>query len=72
MPHDTQLTNAQTRDIEALLHPYTNAATHRQVGAHLIDRTGTLSNGMRMRILHPIPAFDPAFRMTIDQVIEHR
>ena len=38
MPHDTQLTNAQTRDIEALLHPYTNAATHRQVGAHLIDR----------------------------------
>ncbi|MEM9061482.1 MAG: aminotransferase [Pseudomonadota bacterium] len=38
MPHDTQLTNAQTRDIEALIHPYTNAATHRQVGAHLIDR----------------------------------
>ncbi|MFK7944929.1 MAG: aminotransferase [Paracoccaceae bacterium] len=38
MPHDTQLTNAQTRDIEALLHPYTNAETHRKVGAHLIDR----------------------------------
>ncbi|MEM0988977.1 MAG: aminotransferase [Pseudomonadota bacterium] len=26
------------RDIEALLHPYTNAQTHRQVGAHLIER----------------------------------
>ncbi len=39
MPHDTNtLTNAQTRDIEALLHPYTNAKTHRQVGAHLIER----------------------------------
>ena len=38
MPHDTQLSNAQTRDIEALLHPYTNAQTHRQVGAHLIER----------------------------------
>lgn len=37
MPHDTQLTNAQTRDIEALIHPYTNAAAHRQVGAHLIE-----------------------------------
>ncbi|MEM7238826.1 MAG: hypothetical protein AAF501_13535, partial [Pseudomonadota bacterium] len=33
-----QLTNSQMRDIEALLHPYTNANTHRQVGAHLIDR----------------------------------
>ncbi|MDT8345397.1 MAG: aminotransferase, partial [Thermohalobaculum sp.] len=32
------LTNAQMRDIEALLHPYTNAVTHRQVGAHLIER----------------------------------
>jgi 4-aminobutyrate--pyruvate transaminase len=39
MAHDTaQLTNAQTRDIEALLHPYTNAAAHRKVGAHLIER----------------------------------
>ncbi|MEL7153595.1 MAG: aminotransferase, partial [Pseudomonadota bacterium] len=37
MPHDTQLTNSQTRDIEALIHPYTNAAAHRQVGAHLIE-----------------------------------
>lgn len=38
MPHDTApLSNAQTRDIEALLHPYTNAATHRKVGAHLIE-----------------------------------
>ncbi|MEM9098979.1 MAG: aminotransferase, partial [Pseudomonadota bacterium] len=32
-----QLTNSQMRDIEALLHPYTNAGQHRQVGAHLID-----------------------------------
>ena len=37
MPND-QLSNSQMRDIEALLHPYTNAGTHRQVGAHLIDR----------------------------------
>lgn len=33
-----QLTNSQMRDIEALLHPYTNAEQHRKVGAHLIDR----------------------------------
>ena len=32
------LSNAQMRDIEALIHPYTNAAAHRQVGAHLIER----------------------------------
>ena len=39
MPDDTiQLSNFQMRDIEALLHPYTNAVTHRQVGAHLIER----------------------------------
>ena len=31
------LSNTQMRDIEALIHPYTNAATHRQVGAHLIE-----------------------------------
>ncbi|MEM7743609.1 MAG: aminotransferase [Pseudomonadota bacterium] len=38
MPHDTKpLSNTQMRDIEALLHPYTNAATHRQIGAHLIE-----------------------------------
>ncbi|MGF1445468.1 MAG: aminotransferase [Pikeienuella sp.] len=35
MAHDT-LTNAQMRDIEALLHPYTNAAAHRAKGAHMI------------------------------------
>lgn len=34
---DDMLTNAQTRDLEALLHPYTNAAYHRKVGAHLIE-----------------------------------
>lgn len=33
-----QLTNMQTRDVEALLHPYTNAVTHRQTGAHVIER----------------------------------
>ena len=32
------LSNTQMRDIEALIHPYTNAATHRQVGAHLIEK----------------------------------
>jgi len=32
------LSNAQMRDIEALLHPYTNAVAHRRVGAHLIER----------------------------------
>jgi len=37
MAHDT-LTNAQTRDIAALIHPYTNAGQHRRVGAHLIER----------------------------------
>ncbi|MEM7499331.1 MAG: aminotransferase [Pseudomonadota bacterium] len=34
---DDMLTNAQTRDLEALLHPYTNAVHHRKVGAHLIE-----------------------------------
>ncbi|QPH54865.1 aminotransferase [Pontivivens ytuae] len=32
------LTNMQTRDVEALLHPYTNAVMHREVGAHVIER----------------------------------
>lgn len=32
------LTDLQARDANALLHPYTNAATHRQIGAHVIDR----------------------------------
>ena len=35
MAHDT-LTNAQMRDIEALIHPYTNPAQLRGTGAHLI------------------------------------
>ena len=40
------LSNAQMRDIEALLHPYTNAATHRQVGAHLkLDQIGAKGQG---------------------------
>lgn len=33
----TMLTNMQTRDVEALLHPYTNAVTLRQTGAHVIE-----------------------------------
>ena len=33
---DGQLTNMQARDVEALLHPYTNAVLHRQTGAHVI------------------------------------
>jgi len=32
------LSNSQTRDIEALLHPYTNAVAHRETGAHMISR----------------------------------
>ncbi|MGM0585039.1 MAG: aminotransferase class III-fold pyridoxal phosphate-dependent enzyme, partial [Pseudomonadota bacterium] len=34
---NVQLSNMQTRDVEALLHPYTNATAHRQVGAHVIE-----------------------------------
>ncbi|MEL6336494.1 MAG: aminotransferase [Pseudomonadota bacterium] len=36
MPDDRPMSNAQMRDLEALLHPYTNAAAHRAKGAHLI------------------------------------
>jgi 4-aminobutyrate--pyruvate transaminase len=32
------LSNMQTRDVEALLHPYTNGVMHRQVGPHIIER----------------------------------
>src|SRR5699024_9235891 len=39
MPHDTApLSNTQTRDVEDLLYPYTNAAQHRRFCAHLIER----------------------------------
>lgn len=31
------LTNAQTRDVEALIHPYTNLARHREVGPIILD-----------------------------------
>ena len=34
----SQLTNAQTRDVEALLHPYANAALIRETGAQVITR----------------------------------
>ncbi|MEM9196410.1 MAG: aminotransferase [Pseudomonadota bacterium] len=33
-----QLTNWQTRDVAALLHPYTNAMQHKLTGAHIIER----------------------------------
>ena len=32
------LSNMQTRDVEALLHPYTNGVMHRKVGPHVIER----------------------------------
>lgn len=31
------LTNMQARDVEALLHPYTNAVQHRKTGPHVIE-----------------------------------
>ena len=31
------LSNAQARDVEALLHPYTNGVQHRKVGPHVIE-----------------------------------
>lgn len=31
------LSNAQARDVEALLHPYTNAVEHRKTGPHVIE-----------------------------------
>ena len=33
-----QLSNAAIRDIETVIHPYTNLATHREVGPHVIER----------------------------------
>ena len=35
MAHDT-LTNAEMRDLETLIHPYTNPAALRGTGAHMI------------------------------------
>jgi 4-aminobutyrate--pyruvate transaminase len=32
------LTNAQARDVEALIHPYTNLARHREVGPVILER----------------------------------
>ena len=38
MPMDGgPLSNMQTRDVEALLHPYTNAVAHRATGPHVIE-----------------------------------
>ena len=32
------LTNAQVRDIETLVHPYTNLASHRETGPLVLER----------------------------------
>ena len=32
------LTNLQTRDVETLVHPYTNLDTHRRVGPLVLER----------------------------------
>ena len=32
------LTNTQSRDVESLIHPYTNLAKHREVGPHILER----------------------------------
>ena len=32
------LTNSQTRDVEALIHPYTNLARHRETGPLILER----------------------------------
>ncbi len=42
---NTPLTNTQMRDVDALLHPYTNAVTLRQTGPHVISS----GNGVRVR-----------------------
>src|SRR5690606_20787968 len=34
----SQLSNAAIRDTETVIHPYTNLATHREVGPHVIER----------------------------------
>ena len=33
-----QLTNSQVRDVETVIHPYTNLATHREVGPMVVER----------------------------------
>lgn len=38
MVTDMPLTNAQTRDVEALIHPYTNLARHREIGPLILER----------------------------------
>lgn len=35
---NTPLSNMQARDVETLLHPYTNAVKHREAGPHMIER----------------------------------
>ena len=37
-PTMTQLTNYDMRDVDAILHPTTNLATHRQTGPLVLDR----------------------------------
>eukprot|EP01045_Picozoa_sp_COSAG04_P006192 COSAG04_NODE_301_length_17421_cov_23.392045_2_plen_333_part_00 len=44
-------------------------ALSRLFGAELIDRTGTLSNGLRLEVLRPIPQLDPGFDLSLEDVI---
>ncbi len=47
------LSNLATRDVETLLHPYTNLSTHRQTGPLVLERGG-LDPTSRRRI-EPLP-----------------
>jgi len=38
----------------------------------VIDRSRTLSNGLRVRVLHEIPAFDPAFDRSLEDILLSR
>jgi hypothetical protein len=42
-------------------------ALSRLFNADLIDRTATLSNGLRMKVLHPIPPLRPEFKLTLEE-----
>eukprot|EP01065_Artemidia_motanka_P003274 TRINITY_DN11576_c0_g1_i1.p1 TRINITY_DN11576_c0_g1~~TRINITY_DN11576_c0_g1_i1.p1 ORF type:complete len:683 (+),score=80.73 TRINITY_DN11576_c0_g1_i1:50-2050(+) len=54
-------------------HPRTKfAALCEFAGAPLVDRTGKLGLGLKMKVLHPIPRRDPFFCKTLDQVMMER
>merc|ERR1712118_538495 len=38
----------------------------------VLDRTGTLSNGLRCAVLHPIPKFDPDFSLSLEELMLRR